>query len=78
MTGAVKMRGRVLRRRIVTASDVAAFGTTAQMQPPAAGRKTLDAPGTRGRHGSINELIRHRGKIYAQGGAEQRWNTLYR
>jgi hypothetical protein len=54
MAGAAPMRGGVLGRRRVAASDVAAGGAPAQVQPPTADRLAVGTAGTAGWYGHVH------------------------
>jgi len=56
MAGALIMLRSMLARRIVAAANVTAFGTAAQVQPPAACRQTLDAASPAGLGRWINAV----------------------
>src|SRR5580658_8264242 len=54
MPGLLGVRRRVLRRRAITASDVAALGAPAQVEPPAAGGVAFDAARPARRHRRVD------------------------
>src|SRR6516165_2069878 len=56
----LRVRGRVPRRRAVTAPDVPALCAPAQVDPPAAGRVALDAARSARRHRRVDTRnLRH-------------------
>src|SRR5215831_8118455 len=78
--GGRRVRARVLRRRGVTAADVPALGTPAQVEPPAAGRLALYAAGPGGRHAGLDScLFGHAGTSRSASGAvsgRQTWKRV--
>ena len=57
--GRVRMCGGVFLERVVTTPDMATLGAPPQVQPPTAGRETLDAAGSARWHIRINGRRRH-------------------